>query len=165
MDELEEGGAPVPEGREPMTEDEFKTLVTACIKDAVDYNETELAPQRERALNAYRGDETDGSIREPGRSQVITREVFESVHLIVPQLAKIFLSGEHVVDFRPIHTDARPIDDFSAADAEAAAAYFQHCFEKSIGVQGFDTLAKDVLISKTGSVKAYFEERAIPFFF
>lgn len=113
-------------------------------------NDSALAGDRARALNYYNG-EVDKSAPE-GRSNVVSRDVLDVVESALPQLLKVFVSGDEVVRFEP-----KGIEDVGAAEQETD--YVNHVvMEKNPGFSVFYTWFKDGLVSKNGYVKVWYDE-------
>lgn len=143
---------------EGMGEEDFQGAVQAAIKDAVDYIDSTVAPERELAEKFYRGDLFGNE--EEGRSQVVMTEVRDTVLAMMPSLLRVFTASERPVEFSP-RTAAK------AAEAEQATDYVSYVFmEDNPGFTLLHTAFKDALKSKTGIFKWYthvsvdvFEER------
>lgn len=105
---------------------------------------------RVKALDYYlgepRGDEVDG------RSKVISRDVFETVEWIKPQIAEIFCSGEEVVSFEP-----RGPDDVDKAAQESEYVNWM-VTQKNSWFTVFSGWQHDAMIQKVGYVKAYWDD-------
>jgi len=111
--------------------------------------DAELADQREKAIKYYNG-EPLGNEQE-GRSQVVSRDVLETIESALPQILKVFVSGTDVVKFNP-----RGIEDIEAAEQESE--YINYVvMEKNPGYQIFATWFKDAMLSKNGYVKVWYE--------
>lgn len=82
-----------------MDQDQYRGVVKQTIADAVDYIDTIVAPDRERATKYYRGDPFGNE--EAGRSQIVMTEVRDSVLATLPSLLRIFTSSEKVCEFSP----------------------------------------------------------------
>lgn len=150
--EDEEIGAAQVDEDAGVPDDVFKNSIRAAIRDAIDYNEEVLAEDRELALDAYRGDETPGTRSAEGQSNVITRDVRDAIHHVMPSLLRIFAQGDKVVEYEPRNAD-------DVAGALQATQAFKHDFDKQIGVLGLYTLFKDALIQKTGTIKVGYSEK------
>jgi hypothetical protein len=110
----------------------------------------ELSEDRTRALDYYLGEPMGNEVE--GRSQVISRQVWDVVEWIKPQLADIFTSGEEVVEFK-----ARGPEDMKGAEQETD--YINHVItEKNNWFEVFYSWSHDALIQKNGYVKAYFDD-------
>lgn len=78
---------------------DIDVILRRRMEDALDYNETHLAPIRMRAEMLYRGalPEKDGE----GRSSIVSMEVRDVIMGMVPSLIRVFSSDEHPVTFVP----------------------------------------------------------------
>lgn len=113
-------------------------------------NDTELARDRAKAIDYYLGEPYGNEI--DGRSQVVTTEVQDTIEAALPQLLKIFVSGDEIVRFNPKHAE-----DIPAAEQETE--YINHVvMEKNPGYMVFYTWIKDALLSKNGYIKVYYED-------
>lgn len=87
-----------------MTQEDFVGAFTAAYNDAEDYIDSYIGPLRAEATKYYRGDLFGNE--EAGRSQVVMTEVRDSVLGVVPSLLRIFVGGEHAVEFVPQNAQA-----------------------------------------------------------
>lgn len=140
----------------PMDQDTVFAHVDRWIQDSLSYNSTELAEQRAKGLKYYFG-EPFGNEKK-GKSQVVTRDVQETVDWIMPSLMKVFFSGGQVVKFNP-----STVADVPLADQETE--YVNYLFSrKNEGFKiAFDWF-QDALMMKTGIVKVFVEEENNPQF-
>lgn len=110
----------------------------------------ELANERATALDYYLGepygDEKDG------RSQIVTREVLETVEWIVPSLVRIFCDAENLVVFEPVGPEDEP-----QAEQESDVVSYVY-WKQNNGFYNTLTFIKDALLSKTGVLKVWWEE-------
>lgn len=110
----------------------------------------DLARDREKALDYYLGNPLGNEV--DGRSQVVSRDVFDTIEWIKPQIAEIFCSGDEVVKFMP-----RGPEDMEAAAQETE--YVNHIItDKNEWFTIFYSWLHDCLLQKTGYVKAYWHE-------
>lgn len=110
----------------------------------------DLANDREKALDYYLGKPLGNEIE--GRSSVVSRDVFDTVEWIKPQIAEIFCSGDEVVKFIP-----RGPEDMQGAEQETE--YVNHIItDKNEWFTIFYAWMHDALLQKTGYVKAYWHE-------
>ena len=115
-----------------------------------------IAAEREKTLRAY--------LRQPygteqeGRSQVVASDVFDAVEGMLPDLIEVFAATDKAVVFEPIGPE-------DVKGAEQATAACNHVFYKANnGFLILYTAAKDALLSKTGSVKWYWDYKDTPTF-
>ena len=91
----------------PLTKTEKGSIVQALISDAVQYIDSNVAPDREKATR-YANGEPFGN-EEDGRSQVVMTEVRDVVQSMLPSLLRVFLSTENAVEYAPRRADSVPI--------------------------------------------------------
>jgi hypothetical protein len=133
-----------------LTSDEILAKVDAFEASSYGVNDSSLTADRAEAFRFYNGEKFGNEIE--GRSQVVSRDVLDVIESALPQLLKVFVSGDEVVRFVP-----RGPEDEDAAEQETAAAnYFT--MEKNDGFTIFYTWFKDALLSKNGYVKVWWEE-------
>lgn len=127
-------------------ENELKRLRTSTDK----WNFTEIQNQREEAYDYYFGEPYGTEI--PGRSDIVTREVYDAVEWIKPELMRIFTSGERVVEFEP-----EGPEDVEAAQQETD--YINYVFmRKNPGFQIMLDWIHDGLLQKNGVVKWWWDD-------
>lgn len=131
--------------------EKLKAILENEIEDAIGYLETETTDERQRALEYY--------LREPygneveGKSQIVTGEVAEVVDGALPQLMRLFASGDNVVSFEPVNDGDQPF-------AKQATEYVNWVFNKdNDGFLVMHNWFKDALLQKVGIVKAYWEDK------
>lgn len=135
-----------------MTDEELVTLLDDEIRAAVGYNSSEIAQQRQTALEYYYGQPFGNELE--GRSSYVSRDVADTIEWIMPSLMRIFTGGDTIVRFEP----QGPEDEKNAAQA---TDYINYIFQRQN--DGFLTLYtwfKDALLSKNGFVKVYWEKYA-----
>lgn len=133
-----------------LTDDQLIGEVEARESTSYGINDAKLSDDRAKAFKYYNGEPFGNELE--GRSQVISRDVLDCVEAALPQLLKVFVSGDEVVRFEP-----RGPEDEKAAEQETAAVNF-YTLEKNDGFAIFYTWFKDALLSKNGYVKAWWEE-------
>jgi len=136
---------------EPIT---LENIGQACDRElqlAQSWMEGELASEQSTNLDYYYGlpfgNEVDGF------SRVVTRDVLETVEGIMPDLMKIFTSGDDVVEFDPM----------GPADEERVmiqGKYINHLFMNRFnGYRILYDWFKDALLMKNGYIKCGWEDR------
>jgi hypothetical protein len=124
----------------------------SAIEDHESNAETygDLSEDRAQALDYYLGNPLGNEVE--GRSQVVSRQVWDVVEWLKPQLADVFCSGDEVVKFSP-----RGPEDVKAAEQETD--YINHIVqEKNNWFEVFYSWMHDALIQKTGYVKVYWDD-------
>jgi hypothetical protein len=113
-------------------------------------NDSALSNDRAAAIDYYLGQPFGNE--EEGRSQVVSYDVQDTIEAALPQLLKVFVAGDKVVQFDP-----KGPEDQEAAEQETD--YINHIvMEKNEGFKTFYVWFKDALLSKNGYVKVYAEE-------
>ena len=138
------------EGQGPMSEQDFKAVVSAAISDSVQFVDGELSPDRAKATKYYLGEPFGNE--EEGRSQVVLTEVRDAVDGILPSLLRVFFGAEHTVEFVPTRAD-------TVQQAEQKTDYVRYVFEEDNAgfLRTYDVL-KDGLIRKIGIFKWGWDE-------
>lgn len=139
----------------PMDDSEVLSHVRSYLDDALDYSASELATNRARALDYYFG-APFGNERD-GKSQVVSRDIQETVDWIMPSLMKIF-TGKTVVQYEAQNEDDVP-------QAEQETEYVNYVFNRqNNGFLVMHDWFQDALLAKTGITKVYIEEQEHPKF-
>ena len=130
-----------------MDEDEFQSVVSAEIEDAVTYIDTDLSPSRAQATSYYRGDPFGNE--EEGQSRVVATEVRDTVNAMLPSIMRVFFSSERTVEFIP-----RGPEDVQMA--EQATDYANYVLNQdNPGFMVMYGTFKDSLVRKCGIVKTW----------
>lgn len=142
------------------TVDQYNYSIRALISDAVDYEESDLARDREIALDYYDGkrpsltaEEIEDITGDPplddestanNRSTIVSTDVRDTVLGIMPSLMRIFAGSEHAVEYEPNTAEQVEL-------AEQATDYVRYKFWHTNG--GFIALYGafwDALVTKLG---------------
>ncbi len=139
-----------------ITDDELLTRVDQELRQAQDYMGGKLAVQRRKALQYYMA-QPEGDLAPPdvdGRSSVVSTDVSDTVEWLLPSLLKIFTASDRVVSLTP----RKPGMEQAAEDA---TDYLNWIFStQNDGFRCLYTMFKDALISKTGILKVWWEDKA-----
>ena len=128
-------------------EEKLVRMLKAEEEDALGYAQTEVAEQQMEALRRYFGEKYGDE--EDGRSQVTTREVFETIEWTRPDLLRVFDSGGNVIEL----IESTPADSNYAEDV---AKVLQWTFwEDNPGFEILDDFAFDGLLTRRGYLAAY----------
>ena len=131
--------------RSAMDDEQFSVAVISASRNAVDYIDGFIAPERARALRFYRGDPFGNE--DDGRSSVVLTEVRDAVLSMMPSLMRIFTASDQIVQFAA--NSAATVDL-----AEQQTDYINHIFYNDN--PGFEILynaIRDALVSKIGVIK------------
>lgn len=135
-----------------MDEVELKSVLSSEIRDAIGYHsEDSIVAERTENLSFYHGDKFGNE--KDGRSQVVLRDVADTIEAALPSLIKIFASGDNLGEFQP----EGPEDE---EYAEQATDYCSYIFYRdNPGFEILYTWFKDALLSKNAVVKVWWDER------
>jgi len=133
-----------------LTQEEIVAKIQHEENIAYGINDSALSEERAEAIQYYLGEPFGNEVE--GRSQVVSYDTQDTIESALPQLLKVFVSGDEVVRFEP-----KGPEDQEAADQETD--YINHIvMEKNNGFEVFYVWFKDALLSKNGYVKVYYEE-------
>lgn len=135
-----------------LTDDEILAKVDKCEVASYGINDATLTADRAEAFRYYMGEPFGNEVTD--RSQVVSRDVLDTIESALPQLLKVFVSGDEVVRFFP-----RGPEDEEAAEQETEAVNY-YTLEKNDGFSVFYSWFKDALLSKNGYVKVWWEEES-----
>lgn len=134
-----------------LDDDQFSALVRTAIENAVNYDETQIQPDRLRNRRFYLGDTDDDIPPQEDGSKVVSRDVRDTLHAMLPSLFRIFFSGDSICEFIP----HGPEDEIFA---EKATQYVNYLVQRE-GVMLFYDVFFDALLSKVGVVKLWWDEK------
>lgn len=133
-----------------LSETEILAAIDAQAERAYGSDGT-LDDERAQAMDYYLGRPYGNEVE--GRSQVVTRDVLETVEWIMPSLMRIFTAGDKVVEFQ-----AKGLEDEPAAKQETDV--LNHVIlNQNDSFMTMYTWFKDALLSKTSYVKIYWDEK------
>ena len=134
-----------------MTKDELAAQLSSEIESASGNFNTELSAQREQSMKYYLGEPFGNEIE--GRSEIVTTDVRDTIEYIMPSLMRIFTTHSNIAEFEP----QGPED---VKMAKQATEYVNYVFNKqNNGFKILYDVFKDALISKTGIIKHFWEEK------
>lgn len=130
--------------------DELKSYVLGQSSDASSWIDSDIGPMRAKATKYYRGEKFGNEVE--GQSQVVLTEVRDTIGAILPQLMKVFFSGERPVEFTPVGPE-------DVEMAKQATDYVNYIVEKdNNGFQVCYGAFKDALKLKAGIIKYWWDE-------
>ena len=133
-----------------MNEGELQSVVASYISDAIQYIDDDISPIRAESTKYYRGDPFGNEV--DGRSQVVSRDVRDSVQAVLPSMMRVFFGSETVVEFVP-----RTASDM--AMSEQATDYVNYIVrEDNDAIAIFYSVFKDALMNKGGFVKWWWDD-------
>jgi hypothetical protein len=134
---------------EPLDQTQIENIVSKAIQDAVDFIDSEIAPQRIKAQRYFDGEVDIGY--EEGRSRVVATKCREVVRALKPSIQRIFLTNEKPVEFVP-----RGPEDVAAA--EQATSYVSYKFQQHDGYRVLNDVIQDAMVKKAGIAYVYYNE-------
>ena len=133
-----------------MSEADLQAVVGSYISDAIQYIDDDISPVRAESTKYYRGDPFGNEI--DGRSQVVSRDVRDSVQAVLPSMMRVFFGSEKVVEFVP-----RTANDM--AMSEQATDYLNYIVRQdNDAIAIFYSVFKDALMNKGGFVKWWWDD-------
>lgn len=132
-----------------LSEDEIQNTVTSAVREAVDFVETEVSPDRIKAQKYFDGKSAVDF--EEGRSRVTATKVRDTIRAIKPALMRVFLQSDKPVEFIPNTPQA-------VMGADQATKYAKYIFERNNGFRILSDVFHDALIKKVGVAKVYYDE-------
>lgn len=134
-----------------LSRDQIQNTIKNAITEAVDFIESEIAPQRIKAQKYF-----DGQVdleAEDGRSSVVATKCRDTVRAVKPALMRVFLQSGRPVEFVPRKPQA-------VQEAEQKTNYAAYVFERNSGFQILSDAIDDALKKKVGVWKVYVDEPA-----
>ena len=131
----------------PLTETEIQNIVSRAVTDAVDFIESEIAPERTLNQQYYNGETAIG--HEEGRSKVVSTKCRDAVNQIKPSLLRVFLSTNSPVEFHPQNPE-------DVANSQQCTEYVNAKFRQGGGMKILDSAITDALIKSLGIIKVYY---------
>lgn len=132
-----------------MTDDELRSAVDHEVSESASWIGSALAADRDRNMAYYLGQPLGNEV--PGRSQVVSWDVFEVVESALPSLLEPFFAGDNICEFEP----AQPGDE---AYADQVTDVINHLIKKkNDGFITFSTWIKDGLLAKVGIVRSWWD--------
>jgi len=132
---------------------ELEGIVAGLIDEAVDYIDLSEAPDRITASDYFNGRPFGNE--EDGRSQVVSRDVRDTIALMMPQIMRTFFGTQRVVEYQPRYPEDVP-------NAEQASDYVNQVVlgtDNPTSFQTFYSIIKDSLIKRVGIAKVDWERR------
>ncbi|NKX42098.1 hypothetical protein HGG71_11570 [Rhodobacteraceae bacterium R_SAG2] len=129
--------------------DDIQNAVRAAIKQAVDFCDSEVQPDRIRAAKYLKGG-TELE-HEEGLSKVVATVCRDTVRMVKPVLMRTFMQSGTPVEFVPVGQD-------DIQGAEQATAYVDWKFSENNGFRVLSNVIDDALEKKTGVAKVWWDE-------
>ena len=133
-----------------MTDSDLLAIIRAHRDDSLGADNGELSGARSKAMDHYHG-RPYGNEQE-GRSQVVSRDLAESVDWIMPAIMRVFTHSGNIAEFTPVGPE-----DEDAAQQESDYVN-QVIMKDNDGFIVLHDVCKDTLLLKNGYVKHYWDE-------
>lgn len=137
-----------------MTDDELLAIADAEIASSVGRSGSKLSQFRLKALQYYNGEKV-GALAPPeseGRSQIVSKEVADTIEWIMPSLMEVFTAGDDAVKFEP--QGPEDVDG-----AEQSTDWVNYVFyRQNPGFIVLHNFLKDALMQRLGVVKTYWDD-------
>lgn len=131
-------------------QDELQQIISNSIRDSLGYDGDQLNMNMRDNLARYEGAPL-GNER-AGRSTVMSRDVLETVEMVMPSLVRCFMSSESAAIFEPVG----PEDERAA---QQATDYIDHVLmRQNPGYRIATNWMKSALITGTSFVKVWWDE-------
>jgi hypothetical protein len=136
---------------EELTEEELLALLEQNIESADTYVESLIGEQRDKAHRYYYGEPLGNEIK--GRSQHVSRDVFDAVESTKALMLDTFTADRRVVEFMPQTNQ-------DVEKARQATAWVNYLFyRQNDGYQILHDTVHDGLVAKMGVVKRWWDKR------
>lgn len=140
----------VSEKGEPLTREELSALIQRDIDEAEDFDRSYVSEQRARGYKYYYGDDIGAGPE--GKSQHVSKDVFNVVETAKSICLETFTQNENVVYFTPIN-----VQDYYPA--KQATAYVNHVFyRENNGYKIIHDAFHDGFIAKNGLIKRWWKQ-------
>ena len=144
-----------------LSQDEIKAIVSSEIEEAIGWYGSTISEQQRLSLSYYNGEKLGNEV--PDRSQVVSRDVLETVEWAMPSLMRMLTGGNKIVEYRPrAQTDPEKARE-AEQNAKDATEFVNYLFmEEMDGFQLVYDWIKTALLEKNGVVKPYWDVRRYP---
>lgn len=138
-----------------MDESQLKSLLQRELSNAMGIGLGVLSTDRKKTLDYYKGKAINDLAPSgvPGRSNVVSTDVFDTVEWLLPSLIKMFMQQKSIAEF------SSKTEEFEQAAKQAEEYVGNHIFfTQNDGFNILQEAFKDALISKNGFIKVYWGE-------
>lgn len=133
-----------------MDETELLGIIDAWISDAQDFDTTDLAKDRARAIDFFEG-RVDFEA-EPDKSTVVSHDVADTINGILPGLMRVFLASDKIVMYEPRQRG----DEAGAKQATDCINYI--FMQECDGYRVLHNAFHDGLLLRNGIVKHWWDK-------
>lgn len=130
--------------------DQLIAIIQAHRRNALGYEDGDLSNERAKAMDHYHGRPYGDEVE--GRSQVVSRDLSETVDWIMPEVLNVFIKSGNIVEFRPVGPEDEQL-------AQQESDYTNHVImNENDGFILLHDAFKDALLLKNGYWKHYCDE-------
>jgi hypothetical protein len=147
--EVDEAEPVTSKGPQPLTEDQIESACAQAIRDAVDFIDKDIAPDRLKARRYIDGEVDIGE--EEGRTKIVVTKVRDTIRAVKPSLLRVFLNNRKPVEFLPNAAQ-------EADMADQQTKYVSYLYRKNGGYLLSLGIIDDALKSKFAITKAYADD-------
>jgi hypothetical protein len=134
----------------PLDDDDIQNIASSAVEEAISFVESEILSDRLKAQRYYDGYVDIGE--EEGMSNVVATKVRDTIRAIMPNLMRVFLQSNAVVEYVPrVSSEVK--------FAEQATKYINYKFEELGGYKVLYDAFFDALLKKTGVVKVSWDTK------
>ena len=134
----------------PLDDDDIQNIASSAVEEAISFVESEILSDRLKAQRYYDGYVDIGE--EEGMSNVVATKVRDTIRAIMPNLMRVFLQSNAVVEYVPrVSSEVK--------FAEQATQYINYKFEELGGYKVLYDAFFDALLKKTGVVKVSWDTK------
>ena len=133
----------------PLEDGQLESLVGQAIKDAVDFVDSEIVPERVLSQQYFDGKTRLGT--EEGRSKVVATKCRDAVRAIKPSLLRVFLGQAPPVEFTPNSPEEVQV-------ASQMTSYVHYKLNKLNYFKLLNNAFQDSLVKRLGILKVYYED-------
>ena len=138
--EAPEAEAPEPRG---MSDESFKALVSQEIRDALNYIDSEISPDRTLNYQYFMGQMDDVPAID-GRSTVVIRVLADYVGFILPSLLRTMIAGRKIIDYAPKGLQDEQAAKIATDYVNDVVLRVDNQFEQQAYGWGFDGLVNNI---------------------
>lgn len=133
-----------------MSEIDLIALIEQQEQQAHGYYGGDLGEQRADSIDRYLGRQYGDEVE--GRSSVVDTSIRDTVEWVMPQLLRVFMSGDEVVKF-----EAESVEDEESAKLETSYLNWV-AMERNEAFMTLSAWFRDALLGKNGYVKVYWDK-------
>lgn len=135
-----------------MTEGDLLALIDTYAANSYGGRQGTLAVERAKAIARYNTEPLGNEIA--GRSQLVSSEIRDTIETVIPQLMRIFLSGDNICEFDPETPEDVPQAKQESRYVNWVATQRNKPYEK------FGTWFRDAMLCKNGYLKIWWDTRS-----